>query len=469
MPPVEPHVARLVVADGVCSKLMDTFTGGVILAGLGVFVGADAFLLGVLASLPFLAQVFQFAAVRLMMTATDRRKVVVLASAISRGILVLIAGLLVWTPHLLTPALLVLLISVSASLIVIGTAAWNWWMRDLLPRESLGRFFANRLRVTTLLGAGAILLAGGLLDFSRLQGRTNEGFAVLFAVGAIAGFSGLYFLSETPHPAAKPPPQGPVVRRILAPLLDPVNRPLAIALSVVASTLAIALPFSAVFLLEKANYGFLPVTGLALMSQVGYVASVRGWGYLSDHFGIRPVLQIAVGLLTASLFGWILVDTQGGWLQLAYLVLLHFVAGYAIGGIELTAHNVLLKTAPDQDAPAYLASLGLARALAAGIATLAAGALWKASQGGIHVFGFGFDGFHLLAFLSAVVGLFALAALHAVNEPEGKPVHDVARAMRREVHLLSSVAGIRAFVHVVSYVVEFMARPRSGLNRGPPK
>jgi hypothetical protein len=32
--------------------------------------------------------------------------------------------------------------------------------------------------------------------------------------------------------------------------------------------------------------------------------------------------------------------------------------------------------------------------------------------------------------------------------------------MRREVHMISSVAGIRAFVHVVSYVVEFVAGPK---------
>ena len=68
-------------------------------------------------------------------------------------------------------------------------------------------------------------------------------------------------------------------------------------------------------------------------------------------------------------------------------------------------------------------------------------------------------GFQVLSLGGAALSLLALAALTRVPEPAARPVLDVARAMRREVHQMSSVAGIRGLIHAVSYTVEFMAAP----------
>ncbi|MBI2015969.1 MAG: hypothetical protein HYS77_10600 [Candidatus Rokubacteria bacterium] len=71
------------------------------------------------------------------------------------------------------------------------------------------------------------------------------------------------------------------------------------ATTLVAVTLTIALPFVAVFLLRSFEYSFAAITLVALVSQVGYAGSLRGWGYLSDHFGNRPILLISMGILVA--------------------------------------------------------------------------------------------------------------------------------------------------------------------------
>ncbi|MBI2078753.1 MAG: MFS transporter [Euryarchaeota archaeon] len=240
------------------------------------------------------------------------------------------------------------------------------------------------------------------------------------------------------------------------------------ATTLVAVTLTIALPFVAVFLLRSFEYSFAAITLVALVSQVGYAGSLRGWGYLSDHFGNRPILLISMGILVAVMVAWGLVNPAPSWMVLAFVAVLHFLSGFAIGGVELTSHNILLKTAPDQGAPAYLAGMSLSKALAAGVATIGAGALWRVMGSGVvwegaNVFGWAWTlrGFHVLAFVSAAVGVAAIFALRRIHEEGGAPVVDVARAMRREVRQLSSIAGIRAFVHAVSYVVEFVASART--------
>lgn len=467
--PWSPHVRRLIVIDGVFSKLMDTFTGGVFLAGLGVFAGADNFLLGLMASLPFLAQVAQLPAVALLTRARDRRRIVVVAVGLSRTLLWVIAAFLVLSPTRLTPLLLLILVGAMGVLSVVATGAWNWWMRDVVPRGELGRFFGRRMQVTTLFGCLALLAGGAALDWLESQGRPHLGYALLFALGGLTGYLGVFSLSRTPHP----PPAAPsrperAFRQIANILRAPELRPLLLALTLTASTLTVALPFTAVYLLRNASYSFLALTLLALVSQLAYMASLRGWGHLSDRFGNRPVLQISLGLLVSALLGWAFTGGLSDWPLLVFLVLLHFVSGYAVGGIDLTGSNILLKTAPEAGAPAYLAAVSLTRATMAGVATILAGAAWQglgteilASVAFIPEVPWEIRGFHVLALASAGLGLLAVLALRRVQEEGGRPAHEVARAMRREVHMISSVAGIRAFVHVVSYMVEFFNRGRS--------
>src|SRR5688500_19338650 len=88
---IPDDVRRPLTWDGVCSRLMDTFTGGAFLAGLGLHVGASNFVLGILASLPILAQVVQLPALALLLSIQDRRRAVVAACAVARSLLAVIA------------------------------------------------------------------------------------------------------------------------------------------------------------------------------------------------------------------------------------------------------------------------------------------------------------------------------------------------------------------------------------------
>jgi MFS family permease len=476
--------------DGAFSRLMDVLTGGAFLAGLGLLAGADNFSLGVLAALPFLAQVAQVPALALLLRIHERRAVVLWTAGAARMVLAVVAALLWLRPGSLTPTVLVSLLAVGALLTVTATAAWNWWMRDLLPSDRLGAFFGARMRGMTAVAMVALLAAGWGLDVLVRWGAETQGYALLFTLGALCGFAGLWFVHRTPH--VRPPPSPPAkasLRLLPQALARHETRATLAALSTVSAAVTFSLPFVAVFLLRDLGYSYLLVTALALLSQAGYLAGLRGWGYLSDRHGDRGVLSISMAILASCMGGWALAGQNGGVGVVSWIAFLHFCTGFALGGADLAGTNLMLKSAPAHHAQAHLAAIGLGKAALAGVGTLAAGWLWDQMGPGVlwgirlpGLGGWDLHAFQALSLAAMALTLAALAALARVREERAVPVVEVARTMRREVQQMSSIAGIRVFIHAVSYSVELMAapfaarpRPRAGLRRrgrarepGPP-
>ncbi|MEK6975120.1 MAG: MFS transporter [Candidatus Thermoplasmatota archaeon] len=445
---------------------MDSVTGGAFLAGLGVFAGADNFDLAVLAALPFLAQVAQLPAVALLLKWQDRRRITVWSAALARGLLILIALLLLMRPEWVRPGLLILVMATIALLTVAATAAWNWWMRDLVPSAELGAFFGQRLRGATLVSLAAMLVGGALLDRLSARGESATGYAILFLVGAAAGLGGVYALSRTPH--SRPPPSPDAKRSLLlvpkAILQAP--RPLMLALSLSTLSASFALPFAAIFLLRSLGYSFLVVTVMAVVSQIAYLFGLRGWAYVSDRYGDRSLLAVTTSLLALVMAGWGLAGWGPGALLTIWLTALHFLAGFTMGGIELAHTNLLLRSAGQGPAAAHLAGLSLVRAVAGGFGVLASGVLWQALGRGplwtteLPWLGiWEFRGFQVLCAVAVVLCAATSVPLRRMPAEDGGRTVDVARAMRREVNQMSSVAGIRGLIHAVSYYVELLAWP----------
>lgn len=463
---ISPEIRRPLLADAVLSRLMDSITGGAFLAGLGLWAGADNFGLGILAALPFLAQVVQLPAVAVLLRWQDRRRIVVWTAGLARIILLAIAAVLLLKPAWVRQDTLILAMAAVAGLTVVATAAWNWWMRDLLPSAELGAFFGQRLRGATIVSLVAMLAGGGLLDWLTSRGGEATGYAVLFAVGAVAGLGGVVALRRTPH---QPPPPSPPVKQSL--LLVPkalrhTAKPLLWTLSLSTTAASFALPFAAIYLLRGLGYSFLAVTAMAVVSQIAYLFGLRGWAYVSDRYGDRSLLAISIGLLGLSLAGWAIAGWKSGLSLAIWLSGLHFLSGFAMGGIELANTNLLLRAASQGPVAAQLAGISLVRALAGGLGVLAAGAAWQALGPGvlwgatIPVLGdWELRGFQVLCIGALALCLATGLALRKMPYAEGNRTVDVARAMRREVNQMSSVAGIRGLIHAVSYYVELLAWP----------
>ncbi|MHB8633177.1 MAG: MFS transporter [Thermoplasmatota archaeon] len=474
-----PSVSRPLMGDGVCSRVMDALSSGPFLAGVGLFAGAGTFGLGVLAALPYLSQVAQLPAVWILARVRDRRAVVIGAAGLSRLAWGALAILLLSGAPLRIPTLFAIL-AASAVLSVVATAAWSWWMRDLIPSGALGAFFGRRMRVTTLLAAIVVPVAGWVLDRLSARHQAGAGYGLLFATACVVGLLGLVFLARTPHTPSLGEPGHR--SRLRGALFHPETRRALVALSLVAAAVTFSLPFTSIFLLRDLRYGYLLVALLVLVSQVGYFSGLRGWGHLSDRLGDRAVLYVCTSLLGFTLIVWAVAGWARGVGSLFWMTPLHFLTGFSLGGLDLGGTNLMLKVVPRAGAPAHLAAIGLGKAACAGTGTILAGALWQALGAGAlwNVTGkgwsWGVTGFQVLSFVAGAWALLALFALARVEDPRGASMVEVPRAMRREVPQMSSVAGMRVFLHAVSYSVEWAAGPlarraRSGsqANHAPPK
>jgi hypothetical protein len=83
-PEVAERASRLALYDALSHEAMGALTTGVFLVGFAVALGASNFAIGVLAAIPFLAQLLQIPAVVLIERWRPRRGVSVWPSAIGR-------------------------------------------------------------------------------------------------------------------------------------------------------------------------------------------------------------------------------------------------------------------------------------------------------------------------------------------------------------------------------------------------
>src|SRR5687767_9085888 len=86
---------RAMVQDAAWASLVGALYGGVILVGFALELGATPIVIGLLAAIPFLAQLAQLPAVLLIERVRQRRKIAVLVVGAARA-LILSLALLPW-------------------------------------------------------------------------------------------------------------------------------------------------------------------------------------------------------------------------------------------------------------------------------------------------------------------------------------------------------------------------------------
>src|SRR5919201_2652766 len=82
---------QALVKDAAWASLVSTLYGGVILVGFALELGATPWHVGVLAAIPFLAQIAQLPAIALIERLRERRKIAVTAVSVSRAIIAALA------------------------------------------------------------------------------------------------------------------------------------------------------------------------------------------------------------------------------------------------------------------------------------------------------------------------------------------------------------------------------------------
>ncbi len=435
---VTPHdVARakpLLVRDAGWASIVGALYGGVILIGFAIQLDASPITIGLLAAIPFLAQVAQIPGIALVERLRARRRITVVAATAARA-LILALALLPWVDD--RGAQLALLLAAQLAVALLGAfaaCALNSWLHQLLAGEGLGALFSRRLFWSTVLGALAALAAGQLVE-RWPWGDTILAYSVIFAIAGAAGFVSSRYLALTPEPEMHSlgGARLPILAMIRAPFGHPNFRSVIVFMGAWNFASNLAAPFLAVYLMRQLGYGLDTVTALWMSSQAANALTLYLWGRLSDRLSNKAILAVALPVWFGSLLALPFAAFPAPHLlTLPLLYLLHIVLGAAGGGIALATGNLGLKLAPQPHGTSYLATVSLVGSLAAGVAAILGGLLahwfaahklaltfhWSSPAGTADVTVLQFQHWEFLFALASALGLYVLHALSRIREGE---------------------------------------------------
>ena len=465
---------RLMTWQIVSGSAADGFASAGFLAAFALLLGASNLQIGIMTAVPFIVQPLQIIAV-IVVERLKVRKVIAVSSYL--------VAYLTWVPVALIPffidvpnpgAVLVLLVMVAAR----GAAnaflntSWNGWLRDMVPHDIMGGFFANRLRVATIAAAVAGLAAALYVDYWKGAVAEEDlafGYAYAMLFGSILlGWSAVGFMFRIPEPGmmALEGPR-PSLRRILAaPLGDGNFRPLMSFLFLWNLAVHLAVPFFTVYMLTVLDMSVSAVVGLGVLSQVSNVLFLRLWGRMVDHLGSKIVLSVTSSLYLLVILGWAFTTMPDRYaLTVPLLVVLHGFLGIASAGINVSSTTMRMKMAPAAQSTAYLTGASLAASLGAGIGPLLGGAFadffsvrhfrvnleWVDPTRTIDfpaVYLTGFDFLFAVAFLFGVLTMNALARVREQGEVDQSTLmNELMSQTRDRMRTVSSIPGLGFVSH----------------------
>ena len=374
---------RALVKDAAWASMVGALYGGVILVGFALELGATPWHIGLLAAIPFLAQLAQLPAIALIERLRERRKIAVTAVSVSRFMIATLA-LVALIPD--RQAALYALLGAQVLITLVGSVggcSLNSWLHQLLAREGLGALFSRRLFWSTVLASAGALTAGYLVQHWP-GGERLHAYALAFLVAGLVGFVSTYYLASVPEPVmARNGPPTPLTAMLGAPFRDASFRRVIVFMASWNFASNLAGPFVTVYLLQQLAYGMGTVTTLWIASQIANALTMYLWGRISDRLSNKAILAVALPAYFGSLIALpFTVIPHPHALTRPLLYLIHVVMGTAAGGIALATGNLGLKLAPQGSGTSYLAAVGLAGATAGGLAAIAGGALadWFATR-----------------------------------------------------------------------------------------
>lgn len=463
-PQERERAARNLLIDAAAATAIGALNSGVVLLALAIHIGATNTEIGLLAAIPLLTQILQAPTVKLVERLRRRRLISVTCVFFARLALPTYAAVPFIPDRDVAAAVLLAAALLHYGLNAVGACSWNSWMRDLLPPERLGQFFARRGVYGTLVSTVATVAAAVALEWTNGSHALGDRiYSSLYIAGFVFGLISTAFLAMVPEPQM--PQGGPTAslyKLLLQPLKDQNFRNMLRYLASWQFAVNLATPFFTVYFVRELGFSMSFVLVLTVVSQLANVSVVRGWGQLSDRFANKSVLSVATPLFILCIAGMAFAsEFEGTAARAAYLIVLHMVMGAAASGVGLASGNIVMKLSPEGIATSYMAANALVGAVAAGAAPIVGGWAadffakrqlrlnleWVSPSGTNALFGLVFTHWEFFFLLSALLGLYTLHRLTIVQEPgavEGREVvGHVWTSARRTLRNASSVAGLR--------------------------
>jgi MFS family permease len=410
-------------------------------------MGVGAFGFGLLAAAPFVGALVQLPA-SLFIERHGHRKAVFMWSGIAgRGVWLLLAAIpwvglppSAWPWALVGGTMLAMLITSA------GGPAWMNWAADLIPSRIRSRYLAQRIQLGSFVGAAVALAMGFLLDWAGehtdpLMLRRTVSMIYVFA--AVMGMADL-FMHAPVHVDDPPPKKGLSLWQLIrAPLTDREFRWFLAFNALLVFGIGFMGQFANLYLLEVVCKDlpdkFIVMNVMMVVIPVlMFVLVIKPWGRLMDRIGRRPVMVIALLILSTGGVAWIFV-TPEDW-YLGYLVVL--IAVMAWPAIEVGNFNILLSLSRSRDGAgagsAYIAVNSLVVAIAGVLSGLYGGTVASLLGEGwswqIPVIDWPVTYHGVLFALSSVARIGAVGCLVLLHEPGAWRTRDAARYMVANIY-----------------------------------
>ncbi|MEM2133704.1 MAG: MFS transporter [Candidatus Jordarchaeaceae archaeon] len=446
-----------IIYDGICSQSLFTLTGGPFLVAFALIMGADNAYIGFITAVSFLSQLVQIPTIYLIEKFGKRKLITILGSLGSRTLWVVIALMPFFAPQNLL--LLISVFAASSIIANISACSWNSWMRDLVPMETRGTFFAKRFKLSYSLSSTLGILAGLYIDnFGGVSSETLKSYSVIFIIGVIFGMMSVFFITRIPEPDMV---KSKFCFELLKqPFVDKNFRKLLSTLGFWSFASNLATPFVAVYMLSVLDLNIAYVMLFTIITRISNIYFMGPFGKLTDRYGNKPVLSVSAGVFVITIFAWTFTTLpQKHVLSLPLLFVLSLLLGMSNAGTDLTTLNIAAKLSYPKPASTYLASVAIVTSIASGIASTLGGLFadffvqkqlsltleW--SQYGIssRVPILSFEGLDFQFILSSLVGAFSVALLGHVEEageaPRSIVVHELIGWLKKDVGQLTVIGG----------------------------
>ena len=462
---------KTVIKDGIAAQVMVSLTMGVFLVAFALKLGASNTTIGLLAAIPSLAQLTQIPAIYFVERVRNRRAISVYIFTVAR---------LLWFPIGLIPFFflppktalffLIVAILIRSSLVAVGSASWNSWMRDLVPADRLGSFFSKRLTLMTAIAIPLSLAGGYYIDFWKkiFPSLELQAYSMLFFAGGAVGLLGVYFISRIPEPKMAPVKEKLNLWRMISePFKDANFKNLIVFLGSWSFAVNLAAPFFTVYMLKRLGLEMSFIIVLAVVSQLMSVAFFRLWGKFSDRFSNKSILRVSGPLFIGCILAWTFTTLpQRHLFTIPLLFVIHILIGISAAGVAIGSGNIGLKLAPKGKGTAFLATISLVNSLAAGIGSILGGRFadffaerelsWTMRWiGPEREFAFQtlnlqqWDFFFIFAFLIGLYSIHRLAMVEETGEVKEKiVVSELLSELGRMTRSFSTAGGLR---HITQY------------------
>jgi len=343
-----------------------------------------------------------------------------------------------------------------AGMLVVGTlacsiasVAWSSAISEIVPERLSGRYFARRNLIFGAWTLLAVMLAGHIVEWSD---NSLIAFAWIFTLAGLSRLLGLFFLTRMTFPAAVKQPRlkGLDLTGLFTVMRNKNYLALCLFIGCWGLFLNASMPFYTVYLVSQLNLGIGTVVKLATVASLGALLTLKGWGRLCERFGNRPVLQVcSVIWAVTALVTWSLARPDWTW----HLYLGYLVVGAMTAGFQLTQFNLMIRLAPAEFRPVFVAVFLAATSLLAAIGPVLGGELlkWLPLRIG-QLLGRPIFNYHVLFALSAFGCVIVTHLLTRVHEPSEQSAVNVWREMK----------GMRTFNPMLSVlsVGELLLTPR---------